>query len=41
MDKVHSNYFSCQKCPFSVFLTGVPSVRIYSVKSVERSHLVD
>ena len=29
MNKVHSDHFSCQKCRFLVFLTGVPEVWLY------------
>ena len=41
MHKVHVDDFSCQKCRFSVFLTGVPYVRVYGDTSVERGHLAD
>ena len=41
MHKVHSDDISCQKCRFSVFLTGVPYVRVYGVTSVQRGHLAD
>ena len=41
MHKVHADDFSCQKCRFSVFLTGVPYVRVYGVTSVERGHMAD
>ena len=41
MHKVQADDFSCHKCPFSSFLTGLLYVGLYGDTSVERGHLAD
>ena len=41
MHKVQADDFSCLKCLFSSFLTGLLKVWLYGVTSVERGHLAD